>query len=66
MTDTAILIQSKPLWLSKTFWVNVVTVIAVYSEVNLGIPLDSNTQLVLLALANLGLRKLTNQPISWS
>ena len=56
--------MKKP-WKSKTLYINIVAIIAMFLESQLGYELDAETQVVILAVINLVLRLITQEPISW-
>ncbi len=57
--------QGKKFWRSKTFWVNFVMVFAAIVQLNWGVVIDSNMQMIVVALVNLWLRHHTSEPIEW-
>ena len=58
--------EGKPFWLSKTFWVNVLAVIAFMVQYFTGWVMNPATQGLFLGLINLILRAVTKKPINWS
>lgn len=61
--------ESKSLWLSKTFWTNAVALavsIATAFGLDLGLDPEQQAELVavILSLANIGLRLVTRQPVT--
>jgi len=59
--------MSKPIYKSKTFWVNIIAIAGIVLNSYYGIELDVETQAVMatgiLAVVNVILRLFTNQPI---
>lgn len=51
---------------SKTFWVNILAIIALFTQSKFGFILDENVQLQILAILNIILRSVTKDPVSWS
>jgi hypothetical protein len=58
-------LAGKKFWASKTFWANVVAAAAVALQIKWGFVLGPEYQMLVLTLVNLGLRKITNEPIVW-
>jgi len=60
--------ESKPIYASKTIWVNLVAIVALVLNSLYGIQLDAETQATIattiLALVNVILRLVTTKPIS--
>lgn len=59
-------IDSKPVWLSKTFWVNIVALCALAVQSFTGFVIDLEAQALILAFVNLVLRIITKSPVTWS
>ena len=57
--------EAKKVWESKTFWVNVIAILALLAQTQVGFIIDPEAQAALLAVANLVLRAVTKTPISW-
>ena len=58
--------MGKKFWLSKTFYVNLLAIGAIiYQYVTETELLNPEAQVLVLAVLNLILRKLTNQPLDW-
>ena len=57
--------EVKKVWESKTFWVNVIAVLALLAQTQVGFIIDPEAQAALLAVINLGLRAVTKTPIAW-
>jgi hypothetical protein len=55
----------KKFYLSKTFWVNVVCAAALGLQMRYGFVIGAELQALALTAINLGLRKITNQPVTW-
>lgn len=69
-TETAVqtisdISSGKTFWKSKTFWVNLIMILAAIVQLNFGVIIDANMQLIILAVVNGILRHYTNEPISW-
>lgn len=54
----------KSLFKSKTFWVNALTVVGSIASGGCGVTLDPKLALPALAIVNIGLRTITNGPVS--
>ena len=57
--------EIKKVWKSKTFWVNVIAILALLAQTQVGFIIDAEAQAALLAVINLGLRAVTKTPIAW-
>jgi hypothetical protein len=55
----------KKFYLSKTFWVNIVCAAALGLQMRYGFVIGAELQALALTAINLGLRKITNQPVTW-
>lgn len=55
----------KKWYLSKTFWINTILIIALLIQGNTGFIIGPELQAILIALVNLVLRKVTKQEIVW-
>jgi len=55
----------KKFYLSKTFWVNVLCAAALGLQMRYGFVIGAELQALALTVINLGLRKITNQPVTW-
>ncbi len=58
--------ETKPWYVSKTLWVNVIAMIAMLVQTKVGFVIDAETQAALLIVINLVLRIITKTPISWT
>jgi len=58
--------EAKPIWLSKTLWVNVVSIIALVVQTYAGFVIDPEKQVVVLGLINGILRFITKAPVEWT
>jgi hypothetical protein len=58
-------VTGKKFYLSKTFWVNVVCAAALGLQMRYGFVIGAELQALALTAINLGLRKITNQPVTW-
>ena len=58
-------VTGKKFYLSKTFWVNVVCAAALGLQMRYGFVIGAELQALALTVINLGLRKITNQPVTW-
>lgn len=58
-------LEGKKFWLSKTFWVNTVSLLALLAQLQLGFVVGVEYQAIALTLVNLALRKITRQPVIW-
>ena len=57
--------MGKSLWKSKTFWTNVVALLAMIVQSTVGFALSAEAQIGILAIVNVVLRAVTKEPISW-
>jgi len=58
--------MSKSFWLSKTFWVNLLAIMAIMAQYLTGNEVfDAEAQVIILGMINLILRVFTNQPVKW-
>ncbi|AJF07778.1 hypothetical protein [Geoalkalibacter subterraneus] len=55
----------KKIYLSKTFWTNVVALLAMVLQSFTGFVIDPETQVSLLAAINVALRLMTKEPVTW-
>ena len=58
-------VTGKKFYMSKTFWANVVCAAALAVQMRFGFVLDAELQALALTAINLGLRKITSQPVVW-
>ena len=58
-------VTGKKFYLSKTFWVNIVCAAALGLQMRYGFVIGAELQALALTAINLGLRKITNQPVTW-
>ena len=58
-------VTGKKFYLSKTFWVNVICAAALGLQMKYGFVIGAELQALALTAINLGLRKITNQPVTW-
>ena len=58
-------VTGKKFYLSKTFWVNIVCAAALGLQMRYGFVIGAELQALALTAINLGLRKITNQPVIW-
>lgn len=58
-------VQGKKWYLSKTIWANVVMIVAIMLQTNYGFIVSLELQALALAGINLGLRKITDLPLTW-
>jgi Ca2+-binding EF-hand superfamily protein len=56
----------KSIYKSKTFWVNVVALIALGVQQKYGYVVDESMQVQALAVINVLLRTITSEPVTWS
>jgi hypothetical protein len=53
-------------WKSKTMWANVIAAVSMFLGAQFGVPLTAEQSAAILALINVVLRAVTNEPIEWS
>lgn len=58
-------LSGKKWYLSKTFWVNVLAAGGIALQAKTGFVIGPEYQALLLSLVNLGLRKITKDPVVW-
>ena len=56
----------KKWYLSKTFWVNIIAIIAIIAQQQFGHPINADVQIYLLSAINLVLRTLTKEKLEWT
>ena len=57
--------EAKKVYQSKTFWVNVIAILAILAQTQTGFVIGAESQATILAAINLVLRAITKQPITW-
>ena len=57
--------DSKKFWLSKTFWINILAIIALVIQAQTGFVFSPEAQVSVLAVLNILLRVVTKAPIEW-
>ena len=57
--------MDKKFYLSKTFWVNILAVIALVIQSQFGYVISPETQVSILAVLNILLRAITKTEITW-
>ncbi len=57
--------MSKKFWQSKTFWVNVISIIAILVQTQTGFVIDAEKQVIVLGVVNTILRFVTKEQIVW-
>lgn len=58
-------LEGKPFWLSRTFWVNTLALLAILAQTQWGFVIGAEYQALALTLVNLVLRKITRSPVTW-
>lgn len=53
----------KEFWESKTFWINVISILAIYIQTKTGFIIHPATQVDILAVVNVALRFITHKAI---
>jgi uncharacterized membrane protein len=56
--------KPKSIFKSKTFWVNVIAIGALVANNQFGLEIDTENQAALLAVINIVLRAVTNEPLT--
>ena len=59
-------VTPKKVWLSKTFWVNIVALVALVTQGLTEFVIDLEAQAAILAVVNMALRIITKSPVAWS
>ena len=57
--------ESKAIWLSKTFWLNVLAVVALIVQSQFGFVISPELQASLLMILNVILRLVTKTEVTW-
>lgn len=57
--------MEKKIWMSKTFWVNILSVAVVIVQTQTGFVINAEAQIAILGVINLVLRMVTNKPVVW-
>ncbi len=60
------MLKGKAPWLSKTLWVNLLAILALFFQWIFGFDIPASLQVTILGAINLWLRNLTTQPIAWT
>ena len=58
--------EGKKIWLSKTFWVNILAMIAMIVQFYFGFVISPDQQVIILGVVNVILRAFTKKPLVWS
>lgn len=58
--------EAKPIWQSKTLWLNLVAILALVLQTYTGFVIDPEKQVVILGGINTILRFITKMPVNWS
>lgn len=58
-------LQGKPFWLSRTFWVNTLALLALLAQTQWGFIVGPEYQALALTFVNLILRKITTTAVTW-
>ncbi|PLX49134.1 MAG: hypothetical protein C0613_08405 [Desulfobulbaceae bacterium] len=56
---------TKRFWTSKTFWTNILAIVAIVAQAQFGWVISPETNGYILAAVNTGLRLVTKEEISW-
>ena len=57
--------ENKKWFLSKTFWINILAIVALIIQTQTGFVFSPEAQVSVLALLNIVLRAVTKAPIEW-
>lgn len=57
--------KGKKFWLSKTFWVNLISIVAILVQSFTGFVIDPEKQVAILGFINMALRFVTKEPVTW-
>lgn len=60
------MVSKKQFWLSKTFWVNLIALVAIIVQSQTEFIISADQQAIILGFINMVLRAKTKEPISWS
>ena len=63
--QTEAVVQIKSIFLSKTFWVNVIALVALQAQKHYGFVIDETMQIEILGLVNIALRSITSDAVTW-
>ena len=58
-------IVGKKWYVSKTFWTNVVAGLVMLGQIKYGFLIPAEYQMILMSFINVGLRKITKDPVIW-
>jgi hypothetical protein len=68
MAATDVLLSNalgKKWYTSKTFWANTVAILALMAQIKYGFLISPELQAIGMSFINVGLRKITSEPIIW-
>lgn len=57
--------EGKSVFLSKTFWTNVITIVGLFTAKHFGFTIDGGLTAQILAGINVVLRFVTKEPVKW-
>lgn len=55
----------KPIWQSKTLWVNAIALVALVVQTQTGMVIDPSAQVAILGFVNVILRTITKDAVTW-
>jgi hypothetical protein len=58
-------IVGKKWYVSKTFWANVVAGLTMIGQIKYGFLIPAEYQMMIMSFVNIGLRKITKDPVIW-
>ena len=57
--------DAKKFWLSKTFWVNILALVALVIQSQTNYIISAEAQVSILAVVNMALRLITKKEVTW-
>lgn len=58
--------ESKKIWLSKTFWINILALVGMVAQSQSSFVINPEMQIAILGVINIILRVVTKQEVTWS
>jgi len=57
--------EKKKVWLSKTFWINILALITMVAQTQTSFVISPEMQIAILGVVNIVLRIVTKEEVSW-